>query len=327
MRWVRLDPAPVFAAFGVLTPLGEGADRLLLPDAAGTTVDLQERCGESSLRFRRMDRYGALGYTAAYLALEAAARDGAAPAALAGVAPPGAPRGGGVEADAAWGVMLGSSLACWESIARHHHDLRHLSATEHSPAVFVRTVANAVNGDISIGRGLGGPAETYVSGWTAGAEAILAAGSALVEGRARWILAGGVEAPGPEQRAMGEAAAIALMGLELRSDARPALRLRAYGRAHDADRRLSLATMIDDSGATGAVTVIVANTMETDLLARHRREAGARPILYLPERSGELGAAGAAVAVALADRLPGGDCVLVLARDPEGGTVALALGH
>ena len=368
MKTVRFDPAPGFAAFGVLTPAGEGAARLLPrgggreagraraapgpgPIATEAQVDLPALCGEPPQRFRRMDRYGALGYAAAHRALAGAAPS-IRPAPL-----PAAPAG--AEADPDWGVMIGSSLACWGSIAQHDRDLRDRPMADLSPAVFVRTVANAVNGDISIGWRLGGPSETFVSGWTAGAEALAAAGTALLLGRARWILAGAVEAPdavvrgartgrpqgldgeGPEGTLV-EGAAISIMGIEVRAHAAEALRLRAYLRGHDPGRRFSLAAAIDSLGPFPAGTVIVANTIPTDLMDRIREEAGSRwAVLHLPQQCGELGATGAVVAVALADALtleaswlaadrladeaPEG--VLVIARDPEGGTAVLALSR
>ena len=44
---------------------------------------------------------------------------------------------------------------CWSANRRFLHDLLNRPATDWSPALFVRTVANAVNGDISIARTTG----------------------------------------------------------------------------------------------------------------------------------------------------------------------------
>jgi 3-oxoacyl-[acyl-carrier-protein] synthase II len=330
--------------------------------ASEVPVDLPALCGEPPLRFRRMDRYGALGYVAAHRALAAAAERGAVrcPAASAGAAPAGAaPTGAaigvatgtgaaaeGAVADPRWGVMIGSSLACAGSIARHDRDLRDRPLPALSAAVFVRTVANAVNGDISIGWRLGGPSETFVSGRTAGAEALAAAGAALVEGRAEWILAGAVEAPDPllaQAPPLSEGAAITVMGMGAgmgaRAREREALCLRAWMRGHDPAEGFSVAAALDALGPVPIGMVIVANTIPAALVRRIEDEADGRRVVHLPRVTGELGAAGAAVAVALADELmrekagsaarrdhaaapPG---VLVIARDPRGPTAALAL--
>jgi Beta-ketoacyl synthase, N-terminal domain len=357
MRWVRFgsDTAPRFTAFGVLTPAGVGAGPLAgagsAVPAAEVTIDLPALCDEPPLRFRRFDRYGELGYAAARVALRAR-RAGGRP--LPGAAEP---------ADPGIGVFLGSSLACWASNVRHHRESRDPAATQASPATFVRTVANAVNGDLSIALRLGGPGALFASGWTAGAEAIMAAGSALAEGRARAVLAGGVEAPGPDLSAMhvggdaqsagrwfsgmlAEGAALAMMesaaeaagDLDEARDAEPArdaraagpLRLHAYGRAHDPEQRISLATLLDAPATIPFGAVVIANTMPSELLERARVAAGPRPVVHLPDRTGELGAAGAPAAVALAEALAGalagGEGVLVVTRDLAGGVAALALG-
>jgi hypothetical protein len=272
-----------------------------------------------------MDRFSVLGHAAAHLVLSGlAASSRPAPRA----ADPAASTAG---ADPGWGVMIGSSLACEGSIARHARGLADLPLSDLSPSVFVRTVANAVNGDLSIGWGLGGPSETFVTGWTAGAEAFLAAATALQEGRAEWILAGAVEAPDRSRipaRAdpiLVEGAAIAVLGRGSRSPAPGTLRLRACLRGHDPQERFSLKAALDAIGPIPIGTVIVANTIRASLLRRLEEEAGGRPLVRLPRLAGELGAVGAAVAAALAEEMPGG--VLVVARDPAGGTAVLALGR
>jgi Beta-ketoacyl synthase, N-terminal domain len=329
MRWIRFgrDAAPRFTAFGMLTPADRGTPEV--------TIDLPALCGESPLRFRRFDRYGELGYAAARLALRAHRSDGDLPPVA------------GEAADMDRGVILGSSLACWESNARHQRSPRDPAAGEASAATFVRTVANSVCGDVSIALRFGGPGALFAGGWTAGAEAIIAAASALAERRARMILAGGVEAPGPELRAMhagggrgdaqagrwftgllAEAAAIAVMESADEGGAGPgSLRLFACGRAHDPDRRLSIAALLDAPAPVPLGTVVIANTMPRAFLDRAREEAAPRPVIDLPDRAGELGAAGAPAAAALADGLGGGEGVLVVARDIAGGMAALVLGR
>jgi hypothetical protein len=340
MRWVRLgrDAAPRFTAFGVVAPADPGSSEV--------TIDLPALCGEPPLRFRRFDRYGELAYAAACLAWRAR------------------PSGGGALPDAAraadpeCGVILGSSLACWASNVRHQRAPRDPAAGAASAATFVRTVANSVCGDLSIALRLGGPGVLFAGAWTAGAEAIIAAASDLAQKRARTILAGGVEAPGPDLRAMhaavrrdpgggrddggaapgggwfsgvlAEAAAIAVMesaGSHEGAETPGSLRLHAYVRAHDPDLRLSLAALLDAPAPIPLGAVVIANTMPPALLDRAREEAAPRPVIHLPDRAGELGAAGAPAAVALADGLPGGEGVLVVARDLAGGLAALLVGR
>jgi len=329
VRFVRLDPAPRFLGFGLLTPAGIGVAGLLdtasseAPAGIRVPAEAAVPDGAPGQGHRSLDRYGTLGRAAAIAAL-----------ADAGVSPP-------ERIDPDWGVIIGSSLGCATSSVRHHLDRRDRPVSELSPAVFVRTVSSAVNGDISIACRLGGASETLVSGWAAGAEALASAGAAIAEGRARWMLAGGVEAPDGRvgemhavfrrdadlswlPRQLSEGAAIAVLGPE-GAPGRESLPLRAYGRTHDPLGRFSLAGALDALRPLRFRSILVANAMPSDLLARWENEAGSLPILALPRRVGELGAAGAPLAVALASarRLDG---VLVIARGVEGGIVALALG-
>lgn len=327
MRFVHLDPAPAFMGFGVLTPAGGGVAHLLGTGAPATPVRVAVPDNPPLLDaalHRRLDRYGNIGCAAALAAL-----------ADAGATVP-------EHLDPDWGVMIGSGLACVTSTLRHHLDGREKPAAELSPALFVRTVANAVSGDISMACRLGGATETLVSGWAAGAEALASAGAALAEGRARFMLAGGVESPHGSIQEMhaafrrdadlpwlpdrlSEGAVIAMMGPDGRVGGAHALRLRAYGRSHDPTGRFSLARALEALRPLRFQSILTANTVPPDLLTRWRTEAGSRAIDSLPQRAGELGAAGAplAVAVAAARRL---ESVLVMARGIEGGTVALALG-
>jgi hypothetical protein len=315
MKLVRLDPAPALLGIGVLAPAAPALE---------VTASLPAACGEWAGALRRADRYGALGFAAARLALLDA-----------GLGPPPA-------VDPEWGVMIGSALGCWGSNARHHGAMRGAPGLDPSPAVFVRTVSNAVNGDISIAWRLGGPAATFVSGWTAGAEALIAAGAAISGGRARRMLAGGVEAPEGPFRTMhaaarlrrggewlpatlAEGAAIALLG----DDGAPgALRLRAFARGTDPSGRWSLAGLLGELDPLPIRCVAIANLLPPPMRARIQDEAGDRQFIDLPGRTGEIGAAGAVAAIAMAeaarvDRSPGG--IVVLARGAEGGVAVLAL--
>lgn len=318
MRFVRLDPAPVFLGFGAFTPDGLAHTVALAP------AESMAQEGEPVSRHRFLDRYGALGCAAASAAL-----------ADAGVTP-------GEQLDPEWGVTIGSSLGCGTSSILHDRELRDKPAAELSPALFVRTVSNAVIGDISMTHRLGGASETLVSGWSAGAEAIASACAALAEGRARYMLAGGVEAPDARigkmhtafrreadlpwlTERLSEGAVIAVIGQDRRATGRAPLRLRAYGRGHDPAAEYSLAEALDALRPLRFQSIVIANSVPPGLMDRWRSEAGKIEIHSLPQQAGELGAAGApaAIAAACARRL---ESVLVIARGVEGGIVALALG-
>lgn len=288
--------------------------------------DLPALCRESPLRFRRMDRYGALGLTAARLALTGG-----------GVTP-------GARGDPSWGVSCGSSLGCWSSNVSFHRDLIGKPVAQASPAVFSRTVSNAVNGEISIAQGIGGPTETYVSGWTAGTDAVIAGCHAIAHGRARWLLAGGIEAPDPTLKRMhaerrrergwewlptslAEAAGMCLLTATPGRSRRDAGRLLAFWRAFDPAGDLSLAPALDLPTAAAVRTVILANSVPSDLLETWRRECGDRRFVFLPDRVAEPGAAGAGIAIGIAETEAGvGSSVMIIARDPEGATAALLFG-
>ena len=269
------------------------------PRGATVPGDLAALCGEAPLKLRRMDRYGALGFTAARLAMR------------------GAPRGPEGKGDPDWGVLVGSSQACWCSTAAYFLDLCARAPIDLSPAVFARSVSNTVNGEVSIAHSIGGISETFISGWESGAEAIAAACAALAEGRARWILAGGVEAPEPaltklhEARArevsmawlpatLCEGAGFCLLTSEAAAADPASPVVLAYARAFDPQYRWSLAGAVDALWPTRIGAVIVANTVPPDLLVRWKNEAGDAFVIVLPELTGEIGAAGGAVAMALA---------------------------
>lgn len=300
MRFLLLDPAPSVSASGALLPR----------DPRGA--------GAEPLGARRMDRYQRLGFAAVERALEDVPE---------------------AAADAARGVILGSSLGCWASNAEFFLELGRARLEAQSAALFARTVASSVNGEVSIARRIGGVNETFVSGWTAGAEALQEAASLLAEGKARSIVAGGVEAPdevllGLHRAAREEparawlpetleaAAAVCLLTREASPDR---IRVRAVARGYDPEGRWSLArALAGPLEALGIASVVVANSVPPALLARLRHEARGRNLVLLPEREGELGAAGAAAAVGLA--ASSREATLVLARGIEGSIAALALG-
>jgi hypothetical protein len=348
MRIVCLDPAPSLLGCGVLTPAGPGVGPILTRGGArdtsslpgpGVPTDLTAACGEWAAALRRADRYGALGFTAARLSLMDA-----------GVEPPSA-------TEPSWGVATGSALGCWGSNTRHHRALRGTADLEPGPALFVRTVANSVNGDISIAWRLGGPSATFVSGWTAGAEALIAAGAALADGRARRMIAVGIESPEGPFRTMhaaararpdgawlpevlAEGAAAILMDAGGRPDTP---RLVAFARGRDRPGSWSLAELRRAGGMPAIGRLVVANTVPPATRDRIESEAEDLEVIDLPARTGEMGAAGAVAAVAIAVAgsggapavdapRPGGTAragrpagTLVLARGAEGGLVVLAV--
>lgn len=304
MKFQPLVSAPAFTGFGVLA----NADANGGQPALGIEY-------QSNTHVRRMDRYGILGLAAARAAIESA-----------GVAPPS-------DSDAQWGVNVGSSLGCWSSNTRFYVDLlkNHVAAV--SPALFVRTVSNAVTGDLSITLHLGGASETFVSGWTAGADAVASAAAALDENKARRMLAGAVEVPGEippaalsatdsdwSPPALREAAAFALLEREASGDP---LRLRAWWRGHDPSRRWSLLSALDATAHLGIQAIVVANSIPDEMRTRWQKEAGSLPFVYLAEESAELGAVGAVVALSTA-AARGLASVLVVCRGVEGNVVALA---
>lgn len=315
MRFVALDPAPVATAFGVLT--------------RPVPADLATLCGDSPSRFRRMDRYNALAFAAAHLALSTA---------------PARPREKG---DPDWGLLLGSSLGCWSSNAQYFRDLEQGPAAELSPALFARTVSNAVNGEISIAHQIGGASQMIVSGWAAGGEALAEAAALLLEKRVVWVLAGGIEAPDETLQRMhaarrqeqatawlpeglAEGAGICVLTHPL-ARVPGQLVVRAYWRGHDPCGTWSLSAALSALRPLSVTTIVVANTVPPGLLEQWQEEAEGANIVNLPLLTGEIGAAGAPVAMAFAERsngrVQGQDCALVIARGIEGGTVALALGR
>jgi len=313
MSFIHLDPAPVVVSCGTIAG-----------DHAAT--DLRAKLDEFRARSRRMDRYTSLGWAAASAAL-----------ANAGLAP--IERG-----DPTWGLILGSSLGCWASNAEYLHDLDHRSAADLSAALFARTVANAVNGEISIAHGIGGINQTLVSGWAAGAEAMIEAAALLAEGRLRFALAGGVESPdepvqrayaaqrrAPELRwlpaALAEGAAVCLLST---GRAGP-IRIRAFWRGHDPRGTWSLSTALRDPSSPRIGSVVVTNAVRPSVLEHWRHEARGVRLVHLPDSFGEVGAAGAPLALATADRWMEGmsrdDGILLVSRGVEGGTAALVVSR
>ena len=130
-------------------------------------------------RLRRMDRFGRSGVLAGARALSAA---GVSP-----VAPGAAP-------DPRFGVVVGTAYGCRDAVTQHARLLAAAARVDDlAPSVFAATVHNAVCGELAIMFGLGGPAETLVSGRTAGLEALVLAASRVAKGDADRILVVGAE--------------------------------------------------------------------------------------------------------------------------------------
>lgn len=125
-------------------------------------------------RLRRMDRFGRSGVLAGSRALAAAGR---------------APAPSGAEPDPRFGVVVGTAYGCRDAITQHERLLAAAARVEDlAPSVFAATVQNTVCGELSILYGLGGVAETLVSGRTAGLEALALAVSRVTRGDADLIL-------------------------------------------------------------------------------------------------------------------------------------------
>ena len=125
-------------------------------------------------RLRRMDRFGRSGVVAGSRAL-AAAGVRAAPSGS-----PPAPR---------FGVVVGTAYGCRDAITQHERLLASAARVEDlAPSVFAATVHNTVGGELAILYGLGGIAETLVSGRTAGLEALALAASRVGKGDADRVL-------------------------------------------------------------------------------------------------------------------------------------------
>ncbi len=125
-------------------------------------------------RLRRMDRFGRCGVVAGSRALAAAGHSAVA----AGC--PSAPR---------FGVVVGTAYGCRDAITQHERLLASAARVEDlAPSVFAATVHNTVGGELAILYGLGGVAETLVSGRTAGLEALALAASRVARGDADRVL-------------------------------------------------------------------------------------------------------------------------------------------
>jgi hypothetical protein len=137
-------------------------------------------------RLRRMDRFGRSGVLAGSRALAAA---GFAPAAT-GAAP-----------DPRFGVAVGTACGCRDAITQHTRLLASAARVEDlAPSVFAATVHNTVGGELAILFALGGPAETLVSGRTAGLEALVMAARRIAQGDADQILVVAAEGIDEEMR-------------------------------------------------------------------------------------------------------------------------------
>jgi hypothetical protein len=319
VRFVRFEEPPTLAGFGIVTVRDSGGLALGLPgpipgderaDMSMGDVPASDD-GES----RRRDRYGTLALLAAREALGAAGAAGT----------PGAAGGAGSRC----GVMIGTTHASAERNGRYACDLASGGAAL-SPALFVRTTSGAAAADIAFAFKMEGPGQTFVSGWTAGAEALACAARAVSRGAADLVLAGGVEVPGPifgrTVPVLSEAAAMVVLTAGPSADRR---RLLAYGRGR-APEPGGLDAAIDAGRGFECDTLIIANDLESDPWLRPGGfvppSGVATPSrrLRVGERAGALGAAGLIAGCAMAAEIPGRS--LVVARDPSGDVAAVVLG-
>ena len=294
MRFVRFEAPPALAGFGIVTAR-----------ASGLALGLRADDGES----RRRDRYGTLALLAAREALGSAGLEGGA-------------------VGSRCGVMIGTTHASAERNGRYACDLAGGEAAL-SPALFVRTTSGAAAADIALAFKMGGPGQTFVSGWTAGGEALACAARAVSRGAADLVLAGGVEVPGPifgrTGPAQSEAAAMVVVVSGASGERR---RLLAYGRGR-APEPECLGAAIEAGRGFECDTLVIANDLESDPWLRPgfvppSGGASAPRRLRVGEHAGALGAAGLFAGCAMAAEIPGRS--LVVARDPSGDVAAVVLG-
>jgi hypothetical protein len=137
-------------------------------------------------RLRRTDRFGRSGVLAGARALSAAGFAAASP----GAAP-----------DPRFGVVVGTAFGCRDAMTQHERLLASAARVgDLAPSVFAATVHNTAGGELAILYALGGPAETLVSGRTAGLEALALAASRVARGDADRILVVAAEGIDEEMR-------------------------------------------------------------------------------------------------------------------------------
>jgi 3-oxoacyl-(acyl-carrier-protein) synthase len=111
----------------------------------------------------------------------------------------------GVPPDPRLGVVAGTAFGCRDSVTQHARLLTGASsALALAPSVFAATVHNAVAGELAILFGLGGLAETLVSGRTAGLEALALAARRVAAGDADRVLVVAAEGIDDAMRAAWE---------------------------------------------------------------------------------------------------------------------------
>jgi len=96
------------------------------------------------------------------------------------------------------GIALGTAFGCFLTNAAYQRRLAADGARAASPRLFAATVSNAAAGEVSICYRLGGPAATLSAGAVAGLCAIGHAADLVASGRADLMVAGGMDACGPE---------------------------------------------------------------------------------------------------------------------------------
>jgi 3-oxoacyl-[acyl-carrier-protein] synthase II len=96
------------------------------------------------------------------------------------------------------GIVLGTAFGCFLTNAAYQRRLATHGVRVASPRLFAATVSNAAAGEVSIAYRLGGPAVTLSAGAAAGLVAIGHAAEQVASGRADVVVAGGMDARGPE---------------------------------------------------------------------------------------------------------------------------------
>ena len=220
-------------------------------------------------RLRRMDRFGRSGVLAGARSLAAAGF----PPVAAGAAP-----------DPRFGVFVGTAFGCRDAITQHERLLAAAARVEDlAPSVFAATVHNTVAGELAIGWGLGGPAETLVSGRTAGLEALVLAASRIAKGDADRILVVAAEGIDDAMRetdaTLVESSAAVLLEAE-EEEGEKKISLRGKGKAFFVEAVLSF----DPDPQTAKFEEGPEDFLEGVGLGGERRDGGA-----VPERLGATG--------------------------------------
>ena len=247
------------------------------------------------------------------------------------------------EPRATCGISLGTAFGCFLTNAAYQRRLALDGARSASPRLFAATVSNAAAGEVSIACRLGGPAVTVTAGGAAGLLAIGHGADLVADGRAEVVVAGGVDARGPDlERWLGDGGlghcaptmreGAGVVVLEASPTGMPVGRVLGHAAGFSAPGESShagalVSRALDDAGAMGSevarVALVGARAAAPPVVRALRAMLG--PVqLVTPSPGGETFAA--AGPLALVDALaaaPPGRLVVVLQLCPSGHAAAL----